>query len=133
MGFAATNGTRLLYGAQFISEGSPTNLCRLVRYPAVQEQSIAWGPAGSSKSLFDITNSPAVLPTVNLRFTDLALLAGDATIVDYRQYYILGSFILRDSQIRGGEPLFLTPFTPPRPTTPPRAENYCEQRALQPP
>ncbi len=41
VGFYGTNGTRLLYGAQFISEGSPTNLCRLVRYPAVQELSIA--------------------------------------------------------------------------------------------
>jgi alpha-tubulin suppressor-like RCC1 family protein len=112
IGFYGTNGTRLLYGAQFISEGTPTNLCRLVRYPAVQEQSIAWGPTGSSKSLFDITNSPAALPTVNLRFTDLTLPPGESTILDYNNHggsaYSLGSFILRDSQFRGGNLSFGT-------------------------
>jgi hypothetical protein len=104
IGIYGTNGTRLLYGAQFVSQGTANTLNRLVRYPAVQEQSIAWGPTGSIKSLLDITNSPSVLPTVNLRFTDVSMLAGDATVsfLDYRQFYFIGSFILRDSQVRGG-------------------------------
>ena len=130
IGFYGTNGTRLLYGAQFISEGTPTNLCRLVRYPAVQELSIAWGPAGSLKRLFDLTNSPSVLPTINLRFTDLSLLAGDATILDWRGYYILGSFILRDSQNRGGFLDFSTFSTSGGQTTYGWTNNYLERATL---
>jgi hypothetical protein len=110
IGIYGTRGTCLLSAAQFVSQGTPNTLNRLVRYPAVQEQSIAWGATGSGKSLLNLTtNAPSA--QVNLRFTDLSLLAGDTTVFDYAGYYSVNSFVMRDSQIRGGSISFGTYYT----------------------
>jgi len=128
IGFYGTNGTRLLYGANFVSQGTATALNRFARYPAVQEQSIAWGATGTSKSLFDLTTN-ASYAQVSLRFTDLSLMAGDTTIYDYRQFYSINSFIFRDSQIRGGTFSVGTYFLNGGPTTTFGLTNNLAQRA----
>src|SRR5207245_898574 len=51
IGIYGDTGTTLNTGATFISEGSPTNMNRMVRYPAVQDQSVAWGANSSNKRL----------------------------------------------------------------------------------
>ncbi len=127
IGFYGIKGTSLRDGAQFASQGTPAALNRLVRYPAVQEQSIAWGAAGSGKSLFDVTNNVGPRPTIYLRFTDLSLLPADANIYDYGQYNAVSSIIFRDSQIRGGTLSIGTYFLQAAPTV--GLTNNLAQRA----
>src|SRR5713226_9509861 len=74
-------------GAQFISEGYPTNLNRIVRSRAVQEN--AWGTSAATMSLFNIAATPATAPQLFLRFTDISLLADSTAkrhLLDAAQY-----------------------------------------------
>src|SRR5260370_41563487 len=107
----------------------------MVRYPALQAQSIAWGPTGSSKSLLDIINNPSY-SQVNLRFTDLSLLAGDTMIFDFQQYggtsYFIANFIMRDSQIRGGKLSFGTYYTTSGQTTFALTNNLAQRATVSP-
>lgn len=74
-----TNGTILLGGAKFISEGSPLALNRLVRYGAVQDAPIAWGTSGAYMSLLNLTNAASPPPEIRMRFTEVSLLADTTT------------------------------------------------------
>jgi hypothetical protein len=69
-----TVGTTLRTGAKFLSEGSPVQMNRIVRYHAVQEQPVIWGSDGTTLSLMNISAS-SPLPEVRVRFTDVALMA----------------------------------------------------------
>src|SRR5439155_13844505 len=48
VGIYGATGTTLQPGSKFISEGSPVNLNRLVRYQAVQEFTIFWGTTAAT-------------------------------------------------------------------------------------
>jgi len=100
-----TNGTILLPGAKFISEGHPQRMNRIVRYGAVQDGSTVWGTSGSYMSLFNLTNTGATLPEIRMRFTDVSLLADTSTeqyVIDTANVYALGVFAFTDCHLRGG-------------------------------
>jgi hypothetical protein len=61
--------------SQFVSEGTPTRLNRLVRYQLVQEQWTAYG--GTPVSVIERAGSG--MPAIRLRFTDVSLPADAAT------------------------------------------------------
>jgi len=106
-------GTTLGAGAKFISEGSPLNRNRLVRYQAVQEMPTAWGGTASTMSLLNVTASTAPLPEVRMRFTDISLLAdttGKRHIFENATANIISSLYLRDCQIRNGYLLLQGPY-----------------------
>jgi hypothetical protein len=67
-------GIRLFGGAKLISEGSPANLNRVVRYRAVQECPTAPYPTAYCGLIYS-TGSYSPAPEVRLRFTELSLLA----------------------------------------------------------
>src|SRR6266699_4158759 len=97
-----TNGLALQSGARLVSEGTPTSFNRLVRYNTVQEQPIVWGATASSISLMTaVGTSP--LPEVQLRFTDVSLLAD----LNAKRHFVqlsgcrLATFSVTDSQLRG--------------------------------
>src|SRR6266516_3517614 len=97
-----TNGLALQSGARLVSEGTPTSLNHLVRYSAVQEQPVVWGTTGSTMSLMTaVGTSP--LPEVQLRFTDVSLLAD----LSAKRHLVelsgsrLANLGLTDSQLRG--------------------------------
>jgi hypothetical protein len=69
----STNATILNSGAQVISEGSPNNLNRLVRYKTVQEQPTIYGTIGTAATLFAIADAPSVKPEIHLRFTEVSV------------------------------------------------------------
>jgi hypothetical protein len=95
VGVYGTGGFTLGSGARLISEGRADQLNRLVRYHAVQEQPWVWG--SSSWSL--LTRSGGV-PEVQLRFTDVSLLAGPGrTLVNGVHEGVI--LRVRDSQLRG--------------------------------
>ena len=97
-----TNGLALQSGARLVSEGTATSLNRLVRYSAVQEQPIVWGATGSSMSLMTAFGT-SPLPEVQLRFTDVSLLAD----LNAKRHFVqlsgcrLATFSVTDSQLRG--------------------------------
>ena len=66
-------GIAMQSGGNFVSEGAPKVLNRLVRYNAVQEQPVLWGT--NFQRLFRFHWS-TVTPLARLRFTDLPMLAG---------------------------------------------------------
>ncbi len=73
VGIYGEYGTIMQSGGNFVSEGKVTDLNRLLHYQTVQEQPILWG--SSFKRLFNFAWS-TVTPKAQLRFTDLAALAG---------------------------------------------------------
>jgi len=72
IGNYGVKGTSMRTSGKFVSEGTPVNLNRLVRYQTVQEQPVLWGGVSSSMTL--IYNS-TTLPPVTLRFTDASVMA----------------------------------------------------------
>jgi len=103
----ATYGGRGLYlrtGANLVSEGTPANLNRLARYQAVQEQSLDWG--ASASALFEIPSTYSPRPTVQLRFTDVSLLAGTGSqgsrqLLPYASGNPLSSLAIVHCSLRG--------------------------------
>ena len=102
VGIYGTNGLALQSGASLASEGSPTSLNHLVRYSAVQEQPIVWGASSSSMSLMTATGTNP-LPDVQLRFTDVSLLADSNTKRRLLQLggSRVGTLSVTSSQLRG--------------------------------
>ena len=98
VGIYGTKGTTLRTGANFISEGQPNNLNRLVRYQTVQEQSVLWGATAGTMSLIDIVEN--IAPQTRLTFTDVSLMADS---LNRRTLLVAGSapFIISHSQLRG--------------------------------
>jgi hypothetical protein len=106
VGIYGAKGTTLYSGTQFVSEGSPTALNRLVRYELVQEQSWPWGTLSSTRGLFDLPGYYSPAPIVRLTFTDVSVPAG-ASSTRYlvsgfeNAYNPLGTCALSHSQLRG--------------------------------
>jgi len=102
VGIYGTNGTTLWSGVRFASEGQAGNLMnRLVRYNTVQEQSVAWGATGSTFSLMNVSGTPATLPNLHLRFTDVVLLGGANTTRYLCNPHKLGATDITHSSLRG--------------------------------
>jgi hypothetical protein len=104
--FSPTNGGYPYYGiglgeaAKFYSEGSPTNLNRIVRYNTAQEQTgTSWNP-GRAEAVLTFWG-PLTPPSARFRFTEWSVPAADT------KHLFLGeanfSPILRDCQFSGGE------------------------------
>ena len=70
VGIYGATGTSMRSSGRFVSEGSPLNLNRLVRYQTVHEQPVLWGSVGT-KLIYNSTT----LPSVTLRFTDVSIMA----------------------------------------------------------
>ena len=114
-GSSAEHGLLLKDGASLISQGDPTNVCRIVRYNLVQEQaSTNWSAASVGLSVATPTNytfSPS--PSVDLRFTEFSMPAGGADHF-YGAYSTTVAFRFRDCQFLGGAfyselpPVYLT-------------------------
>ncbi len=105
IGIYSTNGLVLRKGASFVSEGSPLNLNRLVRYQAVQEQPIVWGTTAATMSLLNVPASYSPLPEVHLRFTDVSLMANIFSrrhILENVAVYPFSVLELSNGQLRGG-------------------------------
>ena len=94
IGCYGIKGTIMRNSGKFVSEGTPVNLNRLVRYQMVQEQPVLWG--GTSSTMTLIYNS-TTLPSVTLRFTDVSIMADTAS---RRNLY--------DSASYGANPLAIT-------------------------
>ncbi|HVR37038.1 MAG TPA: LamG-like jellyroll fold domain-containing protein, partial [Methylomirabilota bacterium] len=93
----ANKGFILNSGAKIISEGTPTDLNRLIRHQSVQEQSDFWNMTYHWRWLLA---SQATTPEVDLRFTEVVLMppAGPPTA-----HFLSGSLSrlnIRDSQFR---------------------------------
>jgi hypothetical protein len=103
----ATYGSRALYlrkGANLVSEGSPVNLNRIVRYHAVQEQPVLWG--ASATTLFEIPSTYSPRPTIRLNFTDVSLMAaanssGSRQLLPSASGNPLSSLALINTSLRG--------------------------------
>ena len=114
-GSSAEHGLLLKDGASLISQGDPTNVCRIVRYNLVQEQaSTNWSASSVGLSVATPTNytfSPS--PSVDLRFTEFSMPAGGADHF-YGAYSTTVAFRFRDCQFLGGAfyselpPVYLT-------------------------
>jgi hypothetical protein len=72
---SGSGGILLDTGATFTSEGSPTNLNRIVRYNTVQEQATTNWQTYTAPS---IATSSSGTPQARFRFTDWSVLASDA-------------------------------------------------------
>ena len=98
-----TKGVILQDGAQVISEGSPVNLNRYVRYTTVQEQPVIVGTNSSTRALFDLPGPYTTPPVVRMRFTDIAQVADETQ--RRRVFYAVGvpgSLSLTDCQLGAG-------------------------------
>jgi len=106
-------GTTLQNGAKFISGGDPIHLNRLTRYDTVQEQANTnWTSTSATWSLLDMTSSPAALPEVRLRFTDLSVLANSGpkrSVIYVNAYYLPSTLEFTDCRLRGGW-IYLLPY-----------------------
>jgi hypothetical protein len=106
VGIYGASGTILGNGAKFISEGSPSPMNRLVRYTTVQEQPLIWGSGGyGTRSLLKITSSPSGSPEVQLRFTDVSLMAdtcGNRRLFDNASTWTINTLALKDCTVYGG-------------------------------
>ncbi len=102
-------GTALRSGGNFVSEGAPTLLNRLVRYNAVQEQPIFWGT--NFIRLFSFSGG-AVTPKAQLRFTDLPMLAGPPVPrMICNSGFNSGTLSFNDCLIRGAAIYIYSPAT----------------------
>ncbi len=102
VGTYGTVGFQLYAGAKVISEGTPNNLNRLVRYRTVQESALSTNDPASYTIYCPDSYSPA--PEVRLRFTDLSLLPGNTTNSAHIYSPASGGMVvnLRDCWLRGG-------------------------------
>lgn len=72
-----TNALVLQSGATLISEGTPTSLNRIARYPCLQEltRNTNWGASSTAMELIDVATPLTTMPSVSLRFTQIPALA----------------------------------------------------------
>lgn len=104
--FYGSSALTLRKGGNLVGQGTPTALNRLCRYHAVQEQPLAWGTYADPTTLLNVPSTPTTnLPNIQLRFTDISLLAGPLT----KRYVLLtqgsnlvSTLTFQDSQVRGG-------------------------------
>jgi len=94
-------GLALMGNSQFLCEGSPTNLNRIVRYNTVQEQANTnWSKSASSVITTWLGSAnPLVL---RARFTEWSRLAGGGSHLSDYYTSAAGSFALADCQFFGG-------------------------------
>jgi hypothetical protein len=104
--FSPTNGGSTYYGigldiaAQLYSEGSPTNLNRIVRYNTVQEQTgTSWSP-GRAEAIFT-SWAPATPPSARFRFTQWSVPALDTSHLWLSESGISPTFL--DCQFYSGQ------------------------------
>ncbi|MCL5098227.1 MAG: hypothetical protein M1608_12010 [Candidatus Omnitrophica bacterium] len=106
IGVYGTPGINLLSGAKLYSEGSPTNLNRIVRYQTVLEQQpTGWTNSSPPMGLLTVNADYATLPEARFRFTDFSQMTDTAT----RLYILYNSWVypmsvlsFTDCQLRGG-------------------------------
>ena len=75
VGVYGSTGLKLQTGSKLISEGSPLNLNRFVRYNAVQEQANSYWTGGTNWTTFKDDNVSGTQPEVRLRFTEFPMMA----------------------------------------------------------
>ena len=99
VGFYGSSGFKLQNSGNLVSEGSPTRMNRLVGYACVQEMANTNWYSPTFCSIAD-TNVDSTMPTLSLKFTDLAVMnSGRSHVLNNGQ---LGSFLMRDCQLLGG-------------------------------
>jgi hypothetical protein len=104
IGVYGNSGLILTNAAKVISQGSPTNLNRFVRYNQVQEQSNTNWTGGANIRIFKEKWVSGTKPEVRLRFTDLPLLSnGGFRFTGGNQIALIVS---TDSQWYGGSMFF---------------------------
>jgi len=98
----AIYGFGLAHGAGLHSEGSPTNLNRIVRYNTVQEEANTnWSSIRAYSILTPwFTLSPA--PTAGFRFTEFSCLAKDIEHLDGQSSTLEQQYPFTDCQFQGG-------------------------------
>ena len=114
-GSSAEQGLLLKDRASSIGQGSPTNVCRIVRYNLVQEQATTnWSAASVGHSIAIPTNYTfSVSPTVDVRFVEWSMPAAGREHF-YGAYSTTPAFRFRDCQFLGGDfyselpPVYLT-------------------------
>jgi hypothetical protein len=103
VGIYGIKGTTLRTSTcKFLSEGTPVNLNRLVRYQSAQEQPLVWGTTGSDMYLLELVASSP--PEARFQFTDIAFLANTMSrrqIVYGQGTYAVSPFALSHCQVRG--------------------------------
>jgi hypothetical protein len=104
VGVWGPTGFKLQPASRLVSEGTPSTLNRLVRYVAVQEQSHPGYPTDNAGTLFAEDLTAGLPPEINLRFTELPLLAWGGQ--HFGGGSRLGSLVLRDCQLWGGNLYF---------------------------
>ncbi len=101
VGVYGSRGLVLRNGANLVGAGLPQALSQLVPYTAVQENPLIWGDAPLA-TVLAMTSQPSPLPTIQLSFTDLSLMANS---VAHRYLlspgYAFNSFSAFASQLRG--------------------------------
>jgi hypothetical protein len=101
VGLYNTAATILRSNGKFVSEGLPACLNRIVRYQAVQEQSVVLGTVGSPMVFWDLATTTG---QVRLRFSDVSLMA-DAysrrSLVGNQGSQAINPLSISHSQLRG--------------------------------
>ena len=106
--FSGTNyGIFMDAGASVVSRGLADNLNRFVRIHAVQEGLAASGSGYGAYGMFADLYLSDPEPAFDARFTDFPLLCTSYLFNQQNDRGYLGKFILKDSQVRGGN-LFLS-------------------------
>ena len=101
VGIYGGSGLQLRNGSVLVSQGTPNQLNRLVRYNSVQEMPLT--SENSPTAMLTIPAATAVRPIVRMRFTDVSLIgpgASGSTLLNAPSYYI-GELSLTDCQLRG--------------------------------
>ena len=117
VGIYGIQGTLLRTGAIFVSEGTPVDLNRLVRYQTVQEQPFIWGTNATTMGLLELNGGSLPLQ-IHLRHTDVSVMANTSarrTLVKAASGDDLVSpFVIVDSRLRGISQSFSDCFNPGR-------------------
>ncbi len=106
VGVYGSTGIILQQGGNLVSQGSPKEMNRLVRYNTVQEQKYVWGANTDPTSLMSVTTTPSTLsptlPTVTMRFTEMSFLANTPTkrcLLSTGGNNLVKTFSLQDCQV----------------------------------
>src|SRR6266545_2541246 len=101
-GMYGTSGTSLQSGARYISEGNAINLNHLARYQSVQEGPLAWGTTNATTASGTLMQMTSAVPDVELRFSDVSLLAGGGSLLGgLGVYNVINPLTIANSQVQG--------------------------------
>jgi hypothetical protein len=92
IGVYGGNGFTLRNGSRLVSHGAPGRLNHIVRFDTVQERATNWGNAASNAfSIFALQSTGSAVPSLELRFTELAHLAVTTNSVSARRLIQTGA------------------------------------------